>query len=284
MNIRKKLAVIGCPVGHSLSPSMHNAAISYLNLDLDYSAVNVAENELEGFLKHAHEEYCGFNVTVPHKKAIVSLLDKVTEKALFANSVNTVVVNDDNSLYGDSTDGYGLEMALNELFGVVATDQAFLFVGCGGAAQAAAVSLLFNGAKEIYFVNRTIEKAELFIKKLKCRFPKSRFDACSPENIEKFNLFLDKNPVVIQSTSLGLNDKDPCPVNFDFFRKELIYFDMIYNKKTLFLSNAEKKSCRNADGRLMLLYQGAKAFSLWTHKNAPLAIMREALFASMNRI
>ena len=109
---RKIYAVIGDPIAHSLSPVMHNAAFRALGLDAEYISVHVKAEDLEAFAADARKNLAGFNITVPHKKGIIPFLDEVAHPAQIAGSVNTVL-NRDGRLVGCSTDGYGLETAMN---------------------------------------------------------------------------------------------------------------------------------------------------------------------------
>ena len=104
-------AVIGDPIGHSKSPLMHNAAFRALGIDADYTAIHVTREELPAFLESARKSLSGFNITVPHKNAVIPFLDGITPRAALAGSVNTVSVRD-GKLFGDTTDGTGLERAV----------------------------------------------------------------------------------------------------------------------------------------------------------------------------
>ena len=274
----KKLGVIGNPISHSLSPAMHNAVLKHFSLDTEYVAIKLEEHELPNFIEKARREYLGFNVTVPYKTAIIPFLDAVDEECFLSQSVNTVVTDERGKLIGKSTDGYGLEKALEEAFGVSLKDTNIMFVGCGGAAKAAAVYCLKKKIKSIFFANRTVENATEFVGQLKERYPESEIDYSSLNDHNKINKFLDLKPIIVQSTSLGLKDRDPSPFPADLFRPELRVFDMIY-KKTNFLCLAKEKGCICADGRLMLLYQGAKSFSIWTKLEPPVEVMKKVLFA-----
>lgn len=276
----KKLAVIGNPISHSLSPVMHNAALNFLGIDSEYIAVNLEKDCFKNFIAKAGKNFSGFNVTVPYKSAIIPFLDIVEDECLSSQSVNTVVIDKDGKLHGKSTDGHGLEMALNEVFHVSPTDINLFFIGCGGAAKAVAAHFLKKGVKSIVFANRTVANAAEFTSKLKLKYPKSNIKFCSLTDHNKINEFLDLNPIVIQSTSLGLGKEDPSPLAPELFRRGLRVFDMIYHK-TKFLSLAESKKCVCADGRLMLLYQGARSFYLWTGIEPPIKIMKKALFSSL---
>ncbi len=276
----KKLAVIGNPISHSLSPVMHNAALKYLGLNYEYSAVEVKKEELAGFISDKSGKYSGFNVTVPHKTAIIPLLDSVDKSCLLGESVNTVEINDQGKLHGSSTDGYGLEKALEEIFNIRSEDVELFFIGCGGAAKAVAAHFLAKGVKGITFANRTVSKAAAFVEKIKKYYPNIRINYCSLYDSVNIKSLLDVNPVVIQSTSLGLKDSDPTPFDEMFFRKDLRVFDMIY-RKTKFLELAAAGKCVCAGGELMLLYQGARSFKKWTGVEPPIDIMKKALISQL---
>ena len=277
----KKLAIIGNPISHSLSPAMHNAALNFLDIDSEYITIHLEKDCLERFIAEAGREFSGFNVTVPYKTAVIPFLDIVEEKCLLSQSVNTVVIDKTGKLYGQSTDGYGLEKALEEIFHVLPRDINLFFIGCGGAAKAAAVHFLKKGVKSLIFANRTIANAVEFVEKLARQYSKTKITFCSLTDHDKINEFLDLNPIVIQSTSLGLAENDQSPLAPELFRAGLRVFDMIYHK-TNFLRLAENKKCLCGDGRLMLLYQGARSFNLWTGIEPPIEIMKKTLFAQLS--
>jgi shikimate dehydrogenase len=281
--IRKKLAVIGDPVDHSLSPQMHNAALKYLGLELQYSAVRVKNGEIAAFVEEARENYLGFNVTVPHKSCIIPYLDEISIGARLANSVNTVKVSADGKLFGYSTDGYGLERALYLRFGVIPKKEHFLFIGCGGAAQATSAHLLKMGAKSVCFINRNLKKAQAYAVRVNEHFPGRAIKVLSFENENDIEKYIKNNPIVIQSTSVGLKDNDPLILPAKFFKRDLCYFDMIY-RDTPFLKCARHYSQKVSNGMLMLLYQGLKSFSIWTEKELPAKIMKDALALAMEDV
>ena len=157
--LKKKIyAVIGCPVSHSLSPVMHNAALKALGLDAEYIAVLVPKEELEAFTLDARN-LAGFNITVPHKNAVIPFLDEISRDAELSGSVNTVTVSD-GKLSGVSTDGYGLEAALAESFRYVIRDSSVTFIGCGGGVKALTFHFALHGIRKIHLLNRTLETAD----------------------------------------------------------------------------------------------------------------------------
>jgi shikimate dehydrogenase len=154
-----KYAVIGDPINHSVSPAMQNAGFMAAGLSERYGKYHVKPEDLAEFVEFARKNLYGFNATVPHKSALIPLLDEIAPAALAAHSVNTVIVRD-GKLYGDSTDGYGLESALKEAFDLDIANSNIVMLGAGGAAQATAFEFVQRKAKSLTIINRTRSKAE----------------------------------------------------------------------------------------------------------------------------
>lgn len=272
-----KFAVIGDPIAHSLSPKMHNPALKALGIDGIYEAVRVPLDQLPDFAEYARKNLAGFNITVPHKNNIIPLLDEVTPGAAFAESVNTVTVKD-GRLYGDSTDGYGLETALMESFGLPVRGSEIVFIGCGGAAHAAAAHFAIRGAARISLLNRSVEKALQLAEKLRGGYPGTKTEALPIGDPAAVRSALNGAQVVIQCTSLGLKPEDPAPIDPSLLPEGICYYDTIY-KRTALYAAAEAKGLRCAAGLGMLLHQGARSLEIWTGRKAPVEVMRAALLA-----
>ncbi len=269
-----RYAVIGFPVAHSRSPQMQNAAFRYYGLGTPYERICVPPEALEAFTLLARRRLAGFNVTVPHKSAIIPFLDGISPLAEMSGSVNTVTVMD-GKLFGDSTDGYGLETALREAFGRVAGHGIFAFLGTGGAARAAAFYLAREGALEFVLINRTPEKAAALRQDLLRYFPKLRTSLWEPSD-PGLGDALAACEVTIQATSLGLKPDDPLPAPEAALCRARAIFDTIYgHTPTERLALQYDIPC--ATGEAMLLHQGAKSFEIWTSRPAPLPFMRQAL-------
>jgi len=276
-----KYAVIGDPIAHSLSPVMQNAGFAALGIDADYSAVHVKNEGLPEFAESARKKLKGFNITVPHKNAIIPFLDGVSEEGKLAGSVNTVSVKD-GKLHGDSTDGYGLATAIKESFDISVSGNSFCFIGCGGAAAATAFYFAAKGARSLFFINRTLAKAEALAGKIRTSFNNVKVE-CSPnDDYDKISAFINASAVAVQCTSLGLKNDDPTPLPFELLKKDICYYETIY-RETKLLTQARKSGMKTADGRSMLLHQGAKAFSIWTGGNAPVEAMRKALYDAIDK-
>ncbi len=272
-----KFAVIGDPIAHSLSPAMQNAALKLWNPDAEYIAVHVKADELRNFTECARRELAGFNITVPHKGAVIPFLDGISKEARVAGSVNTVTV-ESGRLYGDTTDGYGLEQALAEAFAFSVPKGKIAFIGCGGAAHAAAVWFASRGAAELFLMNRTLATAESLAEKIRREYG-TAVHTCALTDTNTLPDFLKRAEVAIQCTSLGLKPEDPPPFDPALLPGTIRVYDTIY-KKTPIIRECLRRSIPCANGLAMLLHQGARSFEIWTRTKAPVERMRSALEAA----
>ena len=279
---KPRYGIIGWPVTHSLSPSMQIAAFNAIGIDASYDLISIEPKDLPKRISELKKTgYNGWNVTIPHKQAVLCCLDELETTAKFAGSVNTVV-SKEGKLMGYSTDGYGLEMAVKEAFGLKIRDSSFLFWGTGGAAIAASVHFASIGAREIYLVNRTGDKADALKSKLELIADNVRTQVISPAAIGRLKSVFQNVDVVVQSTSLGLNQSDPISIPHELLYPSTKIVDMVYFNTRL-LERARDMGCHAVDGRSMLLYQGARSFFLWTGIEAPIDVMREALNKALAR-
>lgn len=277
-NKKQKYAVIGWPIEHSLSPAMQMAAFHVLGIPAAYERIACPPDELDACVKRLRKAgYSGWNVTVPHKEAMFDLVDRLGDTAREAGSVNTVVNHDRGGcLVGHSTDGYGLLRALQESFGFSVSGAHVAFIGCGGAARAAASYLAQHDLGRLTLINRTRSKAEELAETLARGPGACTIDIADPQDADTVRAALADRPLIIQATSLGLNTGDPLPLDPELAPAGVAVFDMIYGD-TPFLQTMRKRDCHVADGRGMLLHQGARSFTLWTNHEAPVEAMRKAL-------
>lgn len=267
----KLLALIGHPVAHSLSPSFQNAALRHLGLPFVYLAFDVPPEKLEKAVEAFRVlGVSGFNVTVPHKKAVVSLLDGLEEEARILQAVNTVV-NREGKLFGYNTDAYGFRESLR-CEGVEVSGKRFLLLGAGGAAKSVLFILAREGAEKVYIMNRTLHRAEALSAwardtlGLPCEALPWDFGA------------LPLVHGIINATSLGLKG-EIIPIPWEALPALEVVVDLVYRREgTLLVREAGKRGLKSFDGKRMLLYQGAKSFLLFTGVPAPLSVMEEALF------
>ncbi len=263
-----RYVVIGDPIGHSLSPVMQNTAFGREV----YGKMSVAAADLPEFCEWAKQRLDGFNVTIPHKEAVYALVDRLDRSAVIAGGVNTVKV-EDGLLTGYSTDGYGLEMALQDNFAWQSgSSGGVLFVGAGGAAKSIAGRLAADGVTAFYIANRTLARAEALAQTVRNINPGAEvFCAEKPEQ------FVSKANVILQCTSLGLHEDDAPPFDFTSMDGKAAVFDLVYNRETKLGRYCREHGIRFADGRDMLVYQGAKAFEIWTGKMPDTGAMKACL-------
>jgi shikimate dehydrogenase len=257
--VKKLFAVLGDPIGHSMSPVMHNDLFSFYNIDADYLPFQVKEEDLHDAVKGLKAiGVGGFNVTVPHKSKIIPFLDGVDELAANIGAVNTVV-NENGQLIGYNTDGPGFLQGLYNYLPKIA-GQKVIIIGAGGAARAIYLTLAKEKPLVLDIANRTLEKAWGLIKD--CPYSVSS-RACS---FDEASESLADYDLVIQTTLIGMSPKiyeQPIPLNN--LRKQTVICDIIYNPlETQFLTEARLKGASIQNGLDMFVYQGALAFEKWT--------------------
>jgi shikimate dehydrogenase len=269
------LGVIGHPIGHTLSPRMHNAAFAASGLDYVYVAMDVRPEDLPVAVAGLRAlNFRGFNVTMPHKETILSLLDELDEAARVSGAVNTVTT-EERVLRGTNTDGSGFVEACGES-GVSFAGARVLLVGAGGGAAAIAMSVLDEGASELRILNRSRWRAEKLQKRLQHAYPEpgiSVHDAGEPEGAA---LGAD---VIVNATYLGMKDDDPLPVPDDCLKTNTVVCDAVYRLggETRFVRLARERGLRTVSGGRMLLYQGVQAQRIWTGTEPDVRAMSSAL-------
>lgn len=271
--------LIGCPIKDSKSPHMHNSAFQKLGLDYVYLALETEKgliNEALNAMKLFGAR--GFNVTMPHKEAVLDYLDDVTEEVKIIGSVNTVV-NENGKLTGHNTDGKGFVKSL-KLDGVNFEGKKVVIVGAGGAAKSIAVQLAYDDATEVVIMNRTVSKAEDIADRINKNIPNCKSKALE---LDEFVLKEELKDAVllVDCTPVGTHDTIGQSIvhNLDTFHKDLFVANIVYSPiKTKFLLMAEEVGCRTSNGTGMLLYQGELAFKLWTGEDMPIEYIKEVLF------
>lgn len=257
--MKKLFAVLGDPIAHSMSPSMHNDLFDYYHMDAVYVPAHVRAENLEDAVKGLKAlGVAGFNVTVPHKSAIIPFLDEVDELALSIGAVNTVV-NENGKLVGYNTDGSGFIKALERNVSAV-SNRRILIIGAGGAARAIYFSLAQHQPAVIDIANRTLEKAKMLVQD--CPFP-VRSTALS---IKDASEHIDNYDLIVQTTKVGMYPKvQEQPIKLDSLQKQAHVCDIIYNPlHTQFLQEAKQMGATIQNGVDMLVFQGALAFEKWT--------------------
>lgn len=257
--MKKLYAVLGDPIAHSMSPSMQNDLFSFYNLEAEYLPFQVKQENLKDAVKGLKAlGAAGFNVTVPHKSAILPFLDDIDELALNIGAVNTVV-NQAGKFVGYNTDGLGFSKGLEAQLPTLAGKKA-LIIGAGGAARAIYFSLAMLNSFAIDIANRTVEKAEKLVQDCPFSiFSKALSLEAAAANLADYDL-------IVQTTLIGMHPNiSASPVSLENLQTHAIVSDIIYNPLyTLFLKKAQQQGATIQNGLDMFVYQGALAFEKWT--------------------
>ena len=251
--------IIGKPISHSLSPILHNYWFKKYNIEANYSLLNVDEKDLKNvFSKIKSSEIKGINVTLPYKQKISTFVDRLVNDAYHTNSVNTVYLDDKNTLVGENTDVFGLQAAyLKEIVNV--EKKKALIIGAGGVSPSVIFSLQKSKVKSISIINRTIEKS-IFLKK--------KFNFINILEWRSLEAEIKNFDIIINATSLGLLNGDDFNFNFENVKEDLIYIDTVYNPiETKTLKYLKEKQIKTFNGLNMFIYQGQKSFYLWNKIN-----------------
>lgn len=263
---------------------MHTAALEACGIQCSYVRLHIRPEELtEAIPLLVKHNFIGVNLTIPHKAAVIPLLEEITPKARTLGVVNTVAIKN-GVTFGHNTDGEGLARAIQSDFQTRLGDLHPLILGAGGGAgRAIAIQCLWEGCRRIVLVNRTRSKVDELAAELR-ELSLTLKQGPSPEIIAltfddpQLEGHSKSASLILQCTSLGMKEGDPSPLPAEFLHKEHFVYDTIYSKHTQLLKDAETKGAKTAHGLSMLLHQGALAFQIWfPDQTAPVALMESAL-------
>ncbi len=277
----KFCAVIGNPVGHSLSPAIHNAAFEATGLNFVYGAFKVEDVAacLQGM--RAMEGFRGLSVTIPHKIAAMAAVDELSPMAQRVGCINTVT-NEDGRLLGSITDGTGTLRAFQEA-GVSLQGRKALFLGAGGAVRAVAFAFAMeSGVSQVGILARDRERAAELANDVRGAAQ------CTVESghlVEQIEGAMASYDVIIQGTPVGMypHHEGAMCIPRGLLQPHHVVFDMVYRPlKTTILQEAELIGCTTISGTEMLVQQAAEQFETWTGLPAPVAVMRKALLDALS--
>ena len=271
--------IFGYPLAHSLSPAFQQAAFNHYGLDARYLAWETPPDALAAEVaKLRGGDFIGANVTIPHKQAVMALLDEVAPLAEAIGAVNTIVKRG-GRLVGYNTDAHGFMRALKEDAAFEPSGRRALLLGAGGAARAAAFALCQEGVASLAIANRTLERAEALVAAL--RADGASVSAISADDAALHDAALNAD-LIVNSTSVGMRHggaEGQTPLAGGLIPHDAVALDMVYNPQhTPLLAAARSAGARAVGGMPMLIYQGAAAFEMWTGRVAPV----EAMFAAGN--
>jgi len=268
--------IIGFPLGHSLSPAIHNAAFRHLGIDWAYVPLLVTVSSLEPLFEVIrYSNFAGLNVTMPYKTAVVPYLDDVTEFASLAGAVNTIQVAQEE-LIGHNTDGGALVSALKDT-GDEPLEKHCALIGAGGAARAVAAALCRAGLARLSIINRTPEAANVLRDVLRTRFHDLRVDCYSLEG--DLREPVSTADIIVNATPLGMEPQpELLPIDPGLLEKHQIIADLIYRPpQTALLAAAQERGARTLSGVEIFLRQALESFEIWTGLRAPDGVMRAVL-------
>jgi 3-dehydroquinate dehydratase / shikimate dehydrogenase len=262
--------VIGNPIGHSLSPLMHNAALRELNMDGVYVPFKVEGDPVEFTDEFARLGIRGLSVTIPHKETVEVFCAEVEPVAKSIGAVNTLILRPDGKWNGTNTDAMAAADSLEDAAGSL-RGKNVVILGAGGAAKAVAFGVKERGA-EVFLLNRSAERAEALAK------------AVGGKAITQAGLAGLKIDVIVNTTPVGMHPEvNASPLKKEEIPQGSIVFDTVYNPlRTQLLKLAEERGCKTLEGLDMFVGQGARQFEIWTGKKAPRAVMREVVLKALN--
>jgi len=270
----KRVVLIGHPVAHSLSGAMQQAAFEALGIDATYELWDRLPIQLpEAIIELRGDDFLGANVTIPHKERVVPLVDRLTEEAHATGAVNTIT-KEGKRLVGHNTDVPGFRVALDRLVGKQKMPRQAVVLGAGGGGRAVVYGLITEGFQRVIVFNRHLHRAEALVKYFGRSAAHMELRAM-PWHESIIEAELAKSKVLVNATSIGLT-RDESPIPAEIIPPDMLVLDLIYNGTRL-LRDAEAAGATVMDGELMLLHQGAAAFTLWTGQPAPLELMQQKL-------
>jgi len=277
-------AVLGHPIGHSLSPIMHNESIRSLGIDAIYLAFDVHPDRLMAVLPAMRDMgFGGVNLTVPLKEVAFSGLKNLDPSARQMGAVNTVEFLENGSLRGYNTDGYGFLEAIRVAFQREVKDLTAFVIGSGGAGRAVAITCAVEGSRKIMVTDIDTGRARRVAAEISRIAPSIEVEAVEnvPGAWKQAALSVD---LVVQATPIGMKADDPPILGSEAFHPKQMAFDLVYMyPQTPFMKAARQAGAAAANGLDMLLYQGARAFTIWTGKQPDVNAMRKALQTTVYR-
>ena len=275
----KITGLIGHPIGHSLSPLMHNTAFELMRMDYVYLAFDVqSQNLAEALTGLVALGIAGVNVTIPHKESVIPHLDDLSNEAHAIGAVNTIV-NDGAKLKGHNTDVYGFVETLKSSKDAIA-DQEVSVLGSGGAARAILYGLITNfRPRAVHLLNRSVERATALREFFADSFGFQQIDVVDLY-MPSANEAISQSKLIVNATPLGMSPKtDDSPIRTnDCFSRGQILLDLVYNPvETKLLRQAKLRGTKTISGIDMLLHQGARSFEFWTNRKFPIESVRRTL-------
>ena len=278
----QKFGLIGYPLGHSISAFIHSAGFESLGINASYELLETDPEDLVDRVKFfKHEDYSGFNVTIPLKLPISLFVQEVDKYADIAGAVNTVKINSDKTFKGFNTDASGFRKAIPKHIDLKGANVALL--GTGGASRAAVLALSECGVAEIGVYTRNIPNAMDYMAYMRRKFPAITFTAYQIDQVRD----LSRYQMLVNTTPIGMQGRsaDMTPIEepaLKTMQDGATVYDVIYNpKKTILLKTAEKLGFRTINGLDMLIYQAISAQEIWFGRTPDFNAMKIAALENL---
>ena len=277
----KLAALVGWPVGHSVSPAMQNAAYEAMGIDGLYLPLQSPPESLtEGIRALETFGFMGCNVTIPHKKNVMELMDELDDSAKACGAVNTILFRD-GKMKGFNTDGVGFVRGMREKGSFDPKGKIGFIIGAGGAALGVAFALASAGTKTLLILNRTEATGVKLAAALNDKYP--GIAEAYALNASNAAAALKRADYVVNTTQIGMSPKDDgVPIDTSLLESRHFVSDVVYNPlETRLLKEAKAKGCATMNGIWMLVYQGIEAIRIWTGEEADAEIMCTAAVAAL---
>lgn len=262
----KILGLIGDPLGHSISPLLHNHTINKNNLNYVYLPFPIKADNFADALKGFRAiNVRGLNVTIPYKEKVIPYLDKIDPLAEKIAAVNTIF-NDDGLLTGYNTDLTGLIRMIKEEGDFQIKEKKVMIVGAGGAARASGIAVLSEGVDQVYLVNRTTSKSAKLTKEWQMYYPGVKIYNAGLD-AELYQDFIGDIDLLIDTTPVGMSPNIDVPpvIKAEYLHSNMLVVDLVYNpQETSLIKAAKDAGAVHLNGLGMLLYQGIESFKIWT--------------------
>lgn len=279
-----KFGLIGYPLSHSMSKVIQEAAFKSIGEEGSYDILETEQEDLVDRIKYLRAYgYQGFNVTIPLKVPITLFLSGVDNIANVAGSANTIKIMPDSSLQGFNTDVYGFVEAIPKEIQDKIKGSQIAILGNGGAARAVAVGLSILKAKKLNFFVRNIINASEMIEMIRRNFPEVEMNCYqidSLKDLSEYKMLVNTTPIGMKSKAMGISPIDEAIIKT--LPEDAIVYDLVYNPlKTELIRIAKRNGLKTIGGLDMLIYQGAKAFEIWTGKKPDIQQMKIAALEEM---
>ncbi len=274
---RYNFYIIGYPIEHTLSPTMHNAVFKALNIDARYDILKVKDDMLKDAVDTLRICSNGFNVTIPHKVRIIEYMDALDDSVMRVGAVNTVS-NSDNILKGYNTDYYGFIQPIKSR-GIKIKGMNALVLGSGGAARAVVAALMDEHVASITLAIRSSDRGDALIKSIR-----SRGIECDVVMLRDVSKYSHGKDIIVNATPLGMRGmSDSVPLSSKDISSSSIVYDLVYNPKdTQLIKHAREAGATVIYGYEMLVEQGAKALEIWLGIDAPRDVMSDAVLEGLS--